>query len=86
MINLSLSSSQPAMAEMFHEVADDAAHAGAVLVCAMNNVMAPTYPSQFAAWSRAAAAGDELLVAGPRRPSSGRLGSTSRSRGWAEAR
>lgn len=63
-INLSLSSSKPAMAEVFHEVADEAAHAGAVLVCAMNNVMVPTYPSQFASViSVAAAAGDELLVA-----------------------
>jgi subtilisin family serine protease len=63
-LNLSLSSSKPAMADLFREVADEAAHAGAVLVCAMNNVPAPTYPSQFAnVISVAAARDDQLLIA-----------------------
>jgi subtilisin family serine protease len=62
-LNLSLSSSKPAMADLFREVADEAAHAGAVLVCAMNNVPAPTFPSQFASViSVAAAAEDRLLI------------------------
>jgi subtilisin family serine protease len=63
-LNLSLSSSKPAMADLFREVADEAAHAGAVLVCAMNNVPALTYPSQFASVISVAAARDpELLIA-----------------------
>lgn len=62
-LNLSLSSSKPEMAVLFHEVADEAAHAGAVLVCAMNNVRAPTYPSQFSnVISVAATPRDELLI------------------------
>jgi subtilisin family serine protease len=32
---------------LFHDIADEAAFAGAVLVCAANNVPAPTYPAQF---------------------------------------
>jgi subtilisin len=32
---------------LFHEIADEAASAGVALVCATNNVAAPTYPSQF---------------------------------------
>lgn len=47
-LNLSLSTPKPAMADLLREVADDAAHAGAVLVCAMNNLARPSYPSQFA--------------------------------------
>jgi subtilisin family serine protease len=62
-LNLSLSSSKPAMAELFREVADEAAHAGAILVCAMNNIPALTFPSQFASViSVAAAAQHELLI------------------------
>jgi subtilisin family serine protease len=61
-LNLSLSSSKPAMAELFREVADEAAHNGAVLVCAMNNVPAPTYPSQFASVISVAAAAEERLL------------------------
>jgi subtilisin family serine protease len=62
-LNLSLSSSKPAMADLFREVADEASHAGAVLVCAMNNVAAPTFPSQFASViSVAAAGGSDLLI------------------------
>jgi subtilisin family serine protease len=63
-LNLSLSSSKPELAETFREATDTAAHAGAVVVCAMNNVAAPSYPSQFAnVISVAAAAGDDLLIA-----------------------
>jgi subtilisin family serine protease len=63
-LNLSLSSSKPAMADLFREVADEAAHGGAVLVCAMNNIPAATYPSQFASViSVAAAAENQLLIA-----------------------
>jgi subtilisin family serine protease len=63
-LNLSLSSSRPELAEVLREATDAAAHAGAVVVCAMNNVVAPTYPSQFAnVISVAAAAGDDLLIA-----------------------
>ncbi len=46
-VNLSLSTGKSEMYTLFHEVADEAAHAGVVLVCAMNNVLAPTFPSQF---------------------------------------
>jgi subtilisin family serine protease len=46
-VNLSLSTGKSEMFGLFHEVADQAAHAGVVLVCAMNNVMAPTFPSEF---------------------------------------
>jgi subtilisin family serine protease len=60
-LNLSLSSSKPVMAELFREVADEAAHGGAVLVCAMNNIPAPTYPSQFASVISVAAAREEQL-------------------------
>ena len=64
-LNLSLSSSKHELADTFREATDAAAHAGAVLVCAMNNVAAAaTYPSQFAnVISVAAAAGDDLLIA-----------------------
>jgi subtilisin family serine protease len=33
--------------ELFHQIADEAAFAGVVLVCAVNNVPAPTYPAEF---------------------------------------
>ncbi len=46
-INLSLSTSRDDYAEMFHDIADEAAFTGVVLVCATNNVPAPTYPAQF---------------------------------------
>lgn len=48
-VNLSLSSGKPALAGTFHEIADEAAFAGVVLVCAVSNLPGPTYPSQFAA-------------------------------------
>jgi len=46
-VNLSLSTSREDYFGLFHEVADEAAFAGVVLVCAANNVPAPTYPAQF---------------------------------------
>lgn len=46
-INLSLSTSRDDYYGLFHEIADQAAFAGVVLVCATNNVPAPTYPAQF---------------------------------------
>ncbi len=46
-LNLSLSTGKSEMFGLFHQVADEAARAGVVLVCAMNNVPAPTYPSEF---------------------------------------
>ena len=47
-VNLSLSTSNDAWFGRFHDLADAAYFAGSVLVCAVNNVPAPTYPSQFA--------------------------------------
>ncbi|HVE64743.1 MAG TPA: S8 family serine peptidase [Mycobacteriales bacterium] len=47
-VNLSLSTGKPDFYGLFHEIADRAHHAGVVLVCAMNNVPAPTYPSEYA--------------------------------------
>jgi subtilisin len=46
-VNLSLSTRSEDYFGLFHEIADEAAFAGAVLVCAANNVPAPTYPAQF---------------------------------------
>lgn len=48
-VNLSLSSRSEAMAERFHELADDAYFANTVLVAAANNVTGRSYPSLFAA-------------------------------------
>ena len=47
-VNLSLSSGKQDFYGMFHEVADEAYFAGVTLVCAVNNVPAPSYPSQYA--------------------------------------
>lgn len=46
-VNLSLSTRREDYYGLFHEIADEAAFAGVVLVCAANNVLAPTYPAQF---------------------------------------
>jgi subtilisin len=46
-INLSLSTRREDYYGLFHEIADEAAFAGVVLVCAANNVQALTYPAQF---------------------------------------
>ena len=47
-VNLSLSSGKADFYGLFHEVADEAYFAGTTLVCAVNNVPAPSYPSQYA--------------------------------------
>jgi subtilisin len=46
-VNLSLSTGREDYFGLFHEIADEAAFAGVVLVCATNNVPAPTFPAQF---------------------------------------
>jgi subtilisin len=46
-VNMSLSTGREDYFGLFHEIADEAAFAGVVLVCAANNVPAPTYPAQF---------------------------------------
>ena len=48
-ISLSLSSRSEALFGVFHDLADRAYFAGAVLVCAANNVAIASYPSLFAA-------------------------------------
>jgi subtilisin len=48
-VNLSLSSRNEAMAERFHELADEAYFANTLLVAAANNVIGASYPSLFAA-------------------------------------
>ena len=48
-VNLSLSSGKADFFALFHEIADEAYFAGVTLVCAVNNVPAPSYPSEFAA-------------------------------------
>lgn len=70
-MNLSLSTGKDEMFAMFHEVADEAAHANVVLVCAMNNIFSPTFPSQFSSViSVAACDGDDpfKLLANPSPP------------------
>lgn len=47
-VNLSLSTRSRAIVETFYELVDDAAFRNVMLVCAVNNVPAPSYPSQFA--------------------------------------
>ena len=47
-LNLSLSSKSDAMFALFHDLADRASLANALLVCAANNVPGPSYPSLFA--------------------------------------
>lgn len=55
-VNLSLSSRSAALKETFHELVDAAAYAGVVLVAAINNIPAPSYPSEFAGVLSVAAA------------------------------
>ena len=45
-INLSLSTGREDYFGLFHEIADEAAFAGVVLVCAVNNVPGPTFPNR----------------------------------------
>jgi subtilisin family serine protease len=47
-VNLSLSTSRPEHFGLFHELADEAYFHGVLLVSAVNNVPAPSYPSQYA--------------------------------------
>jgi len=47
-VNLSLSTGKQDFFGLFHEIADEAYFAGVTLVCAVNNVPAPSYPSQYA--------------------------------------
>lgn len=56
-LNLSLSTNRLDLLGEFHSIADEAAHAGAVLVCAMNNVPAPSYPSEFSSVISVASSG-----------------------------
>lgn len=59
-VNLSLSSRSEAMKLRLHELADAAAFRGVMLVCAANNVRAPSYPSTFSpVFSVAAIATDD---------------------------
>ncbi len=58
-VNLSLSTSKPEFFGVFHELADEAFFRGVVLVCAVNNVPAPSYPSQFSAVISVAANGGQ---------------------------
>lgn len=46
-INLSLSTNRDDLFGEFHDIADQAAHAGTVIVSAMNNLPAPSFPSEF---------------------------------------
>jgi subtilisin len=48
-INLSLSTDKREYFALFHELVDQAYFANVVLVCAVNNVPGPTYPSKYAA-------------------------------------
>jgi subtilisin len=47
-VNLSLSTSRQDYYGLFHELADEAYFKGTMLVCAINNVRGPSYPSQYA--------------------------------------
>jgi subtilisin family serine protease len=70
-VNLSLSTSNDAYVERFHELVDRCAHAGVVVVSAMANDVKPTYPSQFAGVLSVAAttgADNETILRNPRPP------------------
>ena len=47
-VNLSLSTAKDDYHGLFHDLADEAYFAGVALVCAVNNVPVPSYPSEFA--------------------------------------
>ena len=47
--NLSLGTGRASQFSAFHRLADEAYFAGCTLVCAVNNMPAPSYPSEFAA-------------------------------------
>ena len=70
-VNLSLSTRSRANVEAFYELVDEAVFSNVMLVCAVNNVPAPSYPSQFAGvFSVAAHAGrdPEHFVVNPQPP------------------
>lgn len=46
-VNLSLSTQKSEYFSLFHEIADEAYFRSIMLVCAVNNVPAPSYPSQY---------------------------------------
>lgn len=46
-VNVSMSTRRASMYSTFHRLADRASFGSTVLVCAINNVPAPSYPSQF---------------------------------------
>lgn len=59
-VNISMSTRRAEQFSTFHRLADRAYFASSVLVCAVNNVPAPSYPSEFASViSVACAPGDE---------------------------
>jgi subtilisin len=59
-VNMSLSTGRATFFGTFHRLADEAYFKNTVLVCAVNNVPAPSYPSQFSAVvSVAAREGDD---------------------------
>ncbi|HEY6378274.1 MAG TPA: S8 family serine peptidase [Candidatus Dormibacteraeota bacterium] len=61
-VNLSLSTAKADYFALFHELADEAYFKNVMLVCAVNNVPGPTYPSQYSSvFSVAARAGDDPL-------------------------
>lgn len=86
-VNLSLSSRNEAMAERFHELADEAYFANILLVAAANNVVGASYPSLFAAVVSVAATMPAIPTPGSttrrRRSNSVPTGSMSTSRGAA---
>lgn len=55
-VNLSLSTSSDAYYATFHDLVDQAVHAGVVLVSAMNNERKSTYPSEYSGVLSVAAA------------------------------
>jgi subtilisin family serine protease len=70
-LNLSLSTNRIDLLGEFYLIADEAAHAGAVLVCSMNNVPSPSYPSEFSSVISVAASGGNdpfEIFANPRPP------------------
>jgi subtilisin family serine protease len=46
-VNMSLSTGKSDYYSVFHELADEAYFKGVMLVCALNNVPGPTYPSEY---------------------------------------
>jgi subtilisin len=58
-INMSLSSSSQDYFAMFHQLADDAYFKNVILVSAVNNIPAPSYPSLYAVVISVAAHGDK---------------------------